>query len=64
MPEPTKKLFIVPVDGRKVRDPATRVHLPGTGAWKPRTRYWLRRIVGGDVVEAPPPEHPKSEKES
>lgn len=52
MPIPTMR--IKPVDGRKVRDPVTKHHIPADGldvpATGPASRYWLRRIRGGDVV--------------
>lgn len=47
----SKPLYIKPAPGLKVRDPRNGEHLPETGAEKPRTRYWLRRLKDNDVVE-------------
>lgn len=34
----------------KVRDPATKQHLPSEGDDKVLTSYWRRRIAAGEVV--------------
>jgi hypothetical protein len=57
------KIFVKPADeSMVVRDPALRrtgarkpERLPVEGAWKPRNRYWLRRVAAGDVVEVTTP---------
>lgn len=47
---------VKPAEGRKVRDPATKRHIPDEGVEVPDTAksehrtYWLRRIREGDVV--------------
>ena len=47
-------MFIRPVEGRLVRDPVTKRHLPAAGAEVPESTYWIRRIEGGDVVRTSP----------
>lgn len=42
-------MFVKPADGRKVRDPVTKRHIPDEGKEVPETSYWLRRIAAGDV---------------
>lgn len=42
-------LHVRPIEGLRVRDPATLQHLPEDGAQVPRTPYWLRRLRMGDV---------------
>lgn len=37
----------------KVRDPATRRHLPAEGAEVADTAFWRRRLAEGDVVLIP-----------
>lgn len=49
------ELYLIPSDGVTVRDPVTGLALPVTGASKPRTAYWLRRLRDGDVKEGEPP---------
>lgn len=51
-------IYVRPVEGRRVRDPQTRVVLTAP-CRKPRNSYWLRRIAQGDVVEVSP-EQPKT----
>ena len=34
-----------------MRDPLTLALLPANGDRKPRSGYWLRRLIDGDVVE-------------
>ena len=46
---------IKPADGRNVRDPITKQHIPAEGAEVPPSTYWLRRIRSGDVVPATDP---------
>ena len=45
-------MFLVPKPGTQVRDPVTAEPLPESGAAKPRTAYWFRRLRDGDVQEA------------
>lgn len=48
-------MFIKPTQGRKVRDPQSRRHIPETGIEVPETdTYWHRRLLDGDVVKASP----------
>lgn len=58
----SQTLHIKPAAGLIVRDPATAEPLPETGAEKPRSRYWLRRLRDGDVREAVEPRKPKAVK--
>jgi hypothetical protein len=50
-------MTVKPVPGMTVRDPETRAELPAGGASVPRTSFWLRRLVAGDVApcDAPQP---------
>ncbi len=43
--------IIKPATEDKVRDPITKQHLAAEGEEKPRTTYWLRRLMAGEVVE-------------
>jgi hypothetical protein len=43
-------MFVKPAEGIKVRDPISKLHLPETGAEKPDSMYWRRRLIAGDVV--------------
>jgi len=47
-------MFVKSAPGVKVRDPATKQHLPDAGAEVPASTYWLRRLEAGDVVAAVP----------
>ena len=48
-------MFVKPIPGRVVRDPATKIALPPEGAEVPGgDLYWHRRIAQGDVVEESP----------
>lgn len=40
---------------KRVPDPVTGQALPAAGGWQPRSQYWLRRIIAGDVTEGKPP---------
>lgn len=42
--------YIIPADGKSVRDPQSGIALPPEGAAKPKTGYWLRRLRDGDVI--------------
>lgn len=48
-------VLLVPAEGRRVIDPATRQPVPaeGVGVPLPLSTYWRRRIADGDVAEAP-----------
>lgn len=49
-------MFIIPVEGRRVRDPATQRIVGDDGLTiDPTDPYWLRRLEDGDVLEAPEP---------
>lgn len=50
-------LFLIPKAGRLVRDPVTSKPLAPEGEAKPKTGYWLRRIMDGDVTEGTAPAH-------
>lgn len=47
--------FVKPAEGRNVRDPVTRKHIPAEGVEVPNDPFWRRRLRDGDVVEAPRP---------
>lgn len=49
------QMFVVPVSGMKVKDPASHQALPDGGAFVPRNQFWLRRLSDGDVTEGKPP---------
>lgn len=49
-----KTIYIKPVKGQQVLDPETRQPLAETGEHKPRSEYWLRRLIDGVVVETKP----------
>ena len=51
-------IYVIPADGREVRDPDTLQLLPREGALVPRNLFYARRIADGDVTEgeAPAPE--------
>jgi hypothetical protein len=48
-------IFVRPVEGARVRDPATKKPIPDAGLLVESSGYWQRRIRVGDVVttEAP-----------
>lgn len=41
---------IKPAPGVKVRDPASKLHLPVDGMEVTDSSYWQRRLAAGDVV--------------
>lgn len=44
-------MFVKPAPGLKVRDPASRQHIPETGREVPDSdSYWVRRVIDGDVI--------------
>lgn len=45
-----------------VRDPLTADHLAEEGESKPRTSYWMRRLLAGDVQEVHKPSRKKTTK--
>jgi hypothetical protein len=47
-------IFIKPVVGAIVRNPATKLPLPAEGARVRMSTYWNRRLKDGSVVEAKP----------
>jgi hypothetical protein len=59
---------VYPVEGRRIRHPETGELIPPEGLEVPRGGYWLRRILDGDLTEAPPappvPVKTKKEKEA
>lgn len=44
-------MFVIPAKGRKVPDPFRGDYLPERGRNVPKTSYWLRRLLAGDVKE-------------
>lgn len=46
-------MFVIPVQGRRVRDPLRGDYLPERGRNVEKTSYWLRRRDAGDVKEIP-----------
>jgi hypothetical protein len=49
------KFFVKPaVAGARVPDPASGDPLPAAGAWKPRVKFWLRRLAQKEIVVATP----------
>jgi hypothetical protein len=49
-------MFVKPAKGLKVRDPASKRHIPETGIEVPDTdTFWMRRLMDGDVIHATPP---------
>jgi hypothetical protein len=44
-------ITIKPINGLTVLDPLTYAPLNANGEEKPRSEYWLRRLVDGDVIE-------------
>lgn len=46
------KFYLIPKPGLVVRDPDTAQPLPSEGAEKPKTGYWFRRLMEGDVTES------------
>lgn len=50
-----ENFYLIPKDGRNVRDPLTGKALPADGASKPKTAYWIRRVRDGDVEEGEAP---------
>ena len=52
-----EKIFVVPVRGRRIKDPFTLYLLKDEGEWKPKTPYWLKKVRTGDVaLKVAPPE--------
>lgn len=47
-------MFVKPIEGRRVPDPARGDTLPPEGREVACTQYWQRRLNDGDVVEAQP----------
>jgi len=48
------KIFIRPVDGRRVLDPVTKEPLSLEGKRVEKSSYWLRRLTSGEVEKAAP----------
>lgn len=51
----TQQFYLIPAEGKRVRDPLNGQVLPTEGAFKPRTAYWFRRLRDKDVAEGTPP---------
>lgn len=51
-----EKMFLVPVEGRRVKDPITMKLLDAAGEEKPVNAYWMRRLKDGDVREGQKPQ--------
>jgi hypothetical protein len=43
--------FIRPAKGLRIADPVTGEYLPEQGKIMPRSGFWLRRQMDGDVIE-------------
>lgn len=56
------KMFVIPAEGRVVRDPITLAPLPAEGAEVPLNAHWLRRLNDGDVREGAAPKTKQKEK--
>ncbi|MGE4292390.1 MAG: DUF2635 domain-containing protein [Desulfovibrio sp.] len=56
------KIFIRPVDGRRVLDPVTKEPLPLEGKRVEKSSYWLRRLTSGEVETVAPKAAPGSKK--
>ncbi|WP_315734170.1 DUF2635 domain-containing protein [Bradyrhizobium sp. SZCCHNR1093] len=58
------KPVLVTIDGitrpAPVRDPVSFKRLDPAGEWKPRSQYWNRRLLQGDVIEVSPAQAPSS----
>lgn len=48
-------MYVKPISGRQVPDPALGDLLPEAGREVEANQYWFRRIEDGDVTEATPP---------
>lgn len=46
----TKRITVVPADGRAVPDPEAGDLLPAEGREVPDTAWWRRRLADGDVT--------------
>jgi hypothetical protein len=59
---------VLPVEGRVVRDPKTKMPLPPEGREVPDTdMFWVRRVRDGDVTvadDAPQPHAPAPAREA
>lgn len=42
-------MFVLPVEGRRIKDPVTLILLDPNGEWKPCNSYWDRKVKDGDV---------------
>lgn len=48
-------MIVKPAEGRKVRDPVSRLHIPEAGVEVSDVdTYWARRLRSGDVVLVQP----------
>jgi hypothetical protein len=48
-------MFVKPVEGRLIRDPASRLPVPAEGRNVPEDAYWMRAVRDGDVIVAKAP---------
>lgn len=53
--EETSRKFLIPNEGRRVRDPHTHLLLSEKGEWKVMNTFWHRRLLDEDVREGAPP---------
>jgi len=51
-------MFVKPVSGRPVPDPAIGDLLPESGRQVEANQYWFRRLQDGDVTEGEAPKEP------
>lgn len=57
------KIFVKPKEGLKVRDPATKNHLPQAGAEVEQSPYWAKRIADKSVELAKAEEKNSNKKD-
>lgn len=48
-------IYVVPLAGRKIRDPQTQREVPEDGMIVTDTNFWRRRQRDGDIVISDPP---------
>lgn len=56
------KIVFIPSEGKKLRDPVTKLHIPSEGALVSKSPFWIRRVQEGDGAFAEPKTELKEEK--